>query len=317
VSEAERLRAAFEDPARWISDVHAARAAALLRAHVVERIDAAVGAVGVKALVVKGEALARSAYPAPWMRPMGDIDLLVLDRDRAAVERALAAAGFAPDPPPAGRPLSGRFFDETNFALRVGPGAFAVEVHGSLDKLTPRPMPLSELLARARPLSGSLLAPAPEDHLLLVAVHAAVSDLAHPIAFLDLERLLRGGIDGSTLAERAARYRAATAVFVALATLRALGSTSVPDALLARLAPGPVRRRAIDVFYRVGRYPAHAPEPELGWRWALRQATLRDDTARWLGAVARYGAARLAEELWARSPLTSSQTAGSASKPRG
>lgn len=267
-----------------------ARADALLRAHVLGRIAGVLTAAGLDGLLVKGAALALTVYPDAAARPMSDLDLLVRRADRDRVVAALVRAGFE-DRSPADRPHSGALLGETLLVARSGVMETLVEVHSTLDKLVARPVDEGALFARARPAPGlpGLLVPAPEDHVLLVALHAAGHDLHHPLAFLDLELLLRGGIDAGALAARARAWRLGTVMFVVLEALRALGGASVTDAMLAAFAPGPLRRA---LLRRAG-----AGGVALGLPWILRQTPLRDDLAAWALGLGRYAWARGLDRL--------------------
>ena len=55
----------------------------------------ALATAGVRALVIKGSALAYSVYPSPWLRPRTDTDLLVSYGDVAAATQALESCGYA------------------------------------------------------------------------------------------------------------------------------------------------------------------------------------------------------------------------------
>ena len=63
-------------------------------------------AAGVPVIVLKGAALAALVYPAPTLRPMRDLDLLVQRRDRARVEAVLRRLREAPARGPTRRPVS-------------------------------------------------------------------------------------------------------------------------------------------------------------------------------------------------------------------
>ncbi len=54
--------------------------------------------LGVRVTLLKGVSVSDQFYPAPHLRPMGDIDLLVAERDRAQVEAMLLRRGYAPMP---------------------------------------------------------------------------------------------------------------------------------------------------------------------------------------------------------------------------
>jgi hypothetical protein len=247
---------------------------------------------------VKGAALALTLYPA-GSRSMGDIDLLVRRGDKARALAALSRAGFIRHSQP-DRPLSGDKLDEVQFIVECGSMPSVVEVHTSLDKIEPRPLREQDLFARALRAPGALpglLVPSPEDHALLVALHAAGHEFHHAIAFLDLELLLRAGLDLDAVTTRAREARLGSVMYVAMATLRALGAASVTDALVEAFTPGPLRRAAIARFYDVGSYPVARGPQRLGLPWIVRQTPLRDDLAAWARGVAVYAALRAADRL--------------------
>jgi hypothetical protein len=274
-----------------------AHAAALLRGRVLSRLSAALSAEGLDALLVKGAALALTVYP-PAARPMSDIDLLVRPGARAQTIAALARKGFAEHPPKA-RPMSGELLGESLLTLVSGSISSVVEVHTTLDKIVPRPVDERGLFERARPAPDlpALFIPSPEDHVLLIALHAAGHEFHHPVAFLDIELLLRGGLNIEILARRARAWRLGSVMFIAMATLRALGAASVTDAHVSAFDPGPLRRAAIARFYSIGSYPVARSPLRLGLPWILRQTPLRDDLGAWLRGVAHYALLRAADRL--------------------
>jgi hypothetical protein len=80
---------------------HSSRNLLLLREldAVLERFDAN----GIKAVVLKGAALAESLYGKIGLRPMHDVDLLARRSDLRAVQKSLASLGWQPAPEWAGR----------------------------------------------------------------------------------------------------------------------------------------------------------------------------------------------------------------------
>lgn len=293
----EALRAAIRASGERPRPDPRAQAAYVLRMHLLERIDGALRAAGLRALLVKGAALAHTVYATPWARDMVDVDLIAPTGALDRVVAALAASGLAAQTREGERPWSGRAFGEAVLTARFGGASLLVEVHAHLDKVVPRPVDHAAIFRRARTLDGlpALLAPSLEDHLLLVALHLAASELRHPVAFVDLERILRAGPDLEAVAKRAHAFRLATATWMALVTLRALGSEVVPAGLVRALRPSPLRRAAIARHYRIGHYPAAKGPFRLGWPWIVRQTALRDDVGAWLAGVARYAALRGAE----------------------
>jgi len=295
----ERLREIVRDPTIGLkSPSPEEHANAMLRAHVLRLISAALQRKREKAMLVKGASLALSVYPTPASRPMSDVDLLVPPERAQTVVQALEAEGFVAHHVRS-RSKSRKLLGETQLVASAGAMSQLVEVHDSLDKVVPRPLDISAIEARAMPLSGmqALQIPAPEDHALLVAQHAAAHEWRHVLGFIDLELLLRAGLDVLVLEERAKEARLVTVMFVALSTLRALGSTSVTESLVARFDPGPRRRAFLRTFYDVGRFPVARGEATLGASWIIGQTPLRDDLARYALGVARYGALRLLDRL--------------------
>lgn len=293
--EVARLRGAFESPERWVEDRPTAQAAALLREHVIARIDAALAGARVTALVVKGAALAQTVYPEPWMRPMSDVDLLVADAHLERAITALAGAGFAVDPRPADRRLSYPVFNEVMLSYPVGPGSLLVELHTSLDKVVRRSIDLPAIAARSRPWTSALSLPALEDQLLIVVLHAATADFDHAVAWLDLHRLFGADPDLDVVLARAAAWSLMTPLYVAARALSDAGSDRVPPTLSSRCRPNGLRELALKRYFDLGRFPLHAGNRPDGLPWATRQTVLRDDTLRWLAGCARYAATRAAE----------------------
>ncbi len=273
-----------------------AHAAALLHAHALARIGRALSSAGLDALLVKGAALAITVYPLPAARPMADLDLLVRPGERDRVVAALVAGGCRARPPP-GRAHSAAMLGETALTLAAGAMVELVEVHTSLDKIVERPVDMGAVFARAAPAPGlpGLLVPAAEDHALLIALHAAGHGFAHPAAFLDLELLLRGGLDARALVERARAWRLTGVMYAMLAAMRGLGAASVTGELQAAFAPGPLRRALLE-------RAAEAPAAGLGWGSILAQTPLRDDPAAWIAGLGRYAAARMRDRASALAP---------------
>lgn len=118
-------------------------------------------------LIMKGPAIA-AFYPEPALRPYWDLDLLVDDAPHA--HRALRARGFVE----VGEPV---YYDDIHH-LRplVHPGLpLSIELHHRPKWLDGREPPTSDELFAASvpaPSLDGILAPAPEHHAVLLAVHA-------------------------------------------------------------------------------------------------------------------------------------------------
>jgi Uncharacterised nucleotidyltransferase len=161
----------------------AALNAALLRQELGPAAEALAAATGARPVVIKGPVLAERLYDAPGLRAFADLDLLV---QRASLRDAVAAlerCGWVPartarSYAALGEPLPGFAEDyghELHVVRRVGAAEVHLEVHWRVgdDPLSSR-LDHARLSARARPLPGlgdHVLAPAPADELLVLAVH--------------------------------------------------------------------------------------------------------------------------------------------------
>ena len=150
---------------------------------------AALGDAGIPVLLLKGAALAFGDYASPGLRPMNDVDLLVPAAAAAGARRALESAGFRPSE----RHVEGFLESIHGLAFR-GPDGLEVDLHWHT--LLERPSRAADdlMFEEAVPLRVpgiSALAPSPEAHLLLVAVHAQRwSAVPHFVGFADAFVLL-------------------------------------------------------------------------------------------------------------------------------
>jgi hypothetical protein len=204
---------------------------------------AALAAAGVEAIVCKGMATARTLFPEPGARPMGDMDLVVPPSAIDAAERALADAGWVRQ---AGdyerRPY------HADWVPRDDDGAVR-----SLDLLhrdNPLALNLRDGFARHAPLGRVRLGwPAPADTVPLPGVRAPVRALAGPFLVAHLaahaseqrESLLPIRLVELVLAFRAGLDPAALDAFL---RARRMGHRVYPAIALAeRMAPGTVDAR--------------------------------------------------------------------------
>ena len=97
-----------------------------LRAAEMRRVVEALGTAGIRAVILKGSALAYTHYPEPWCRTRADLDLLVARNQRAAAGQVLRTAGYVP-----GDLVSGTWLMQQDLWEReLAPGAVQmVDVH--------------------------------------------------------------------------------------------------------------------------------------------------------------------------------------------
>lgn len=217
------------------------------RAERTERmLDAALSALaaaGVEPIAAKGMATARTLFPEPGVRPMGDVDLVVPPAAVDAAERALAAAGFAR--------LAGDYERRPYHADWRPPGDDgAVHSLSLLHRDNPLALNLRNGFDRHTPLGRVRLGwPAPGDTVPLPGVHAPARALAGPFLLAHLaahaseqrENLLLIRLVELVLALRAGADAAAVDAFLRARRMRHRVYPAI--ALAERLAPGTVDAR--------------------------------------------------------------------------
>lgn len=171
---AEALRAATAPAFAEVCAAEARRAAAadLAQRQAIGELLPRIAAAGGEPLLLKGSALACGVYPAPAMRPRADIDVLIQPAARAAVERALAGAGFEP----ALRLPGARVFSQASWTLR-GPGAPSLDLHW---RVSNSPV-LARLLDHAELSAAAVAVPA-------LGPHARAPDAGHALLIAALHR---------------------------------------------------------------------------------------------------------------------------------
>jgi hypothetical protein len=190
------------------------------------------GGAGVRAVVLRGFALAETVYPEPVLRHCHDLDLWVTEHDLPCAGDALAASGYARVRPggTAARSL----------VLRHRSGV-DVQLHTALCRLGYYEPPLDEMRERTRPceVAGT---PAwelsPADALLHVCGHAAESGSRENLCWAaDAWFLITrsADLDWGLVADCALRGRLALPVALMLSYLAGELEAPVPPAVLERL----------------------------------------------------------------------------------
>ncbi len=270
------------------------KAAYLAREHVLGLLARALHDAHLEALLVKGCGLTH-LYPVPWMRPMADVDLVVREQDLGRVVGALSAAGFTRDP--SQRPLTAPLLE---IGLRSPGQELLVELHLSMDKVVLRPVDIGAMFGRATPsmVGDALRLPSLEDQLLLVVLHFAADEYQHAAAVVDLELLVRHGVNLRVVVARAREAGATSALFFALAILCArLGEQLVSEDLLASLAPHGLRHKLLATQFDPKAWPVAKRVSTLGTPWLLKQLLLHDRPMAFAKGLASYGLRRFSERF--------------------
>jgi hypothetical protein len=154
------------------------------------RLDAALAAAGLRAVILKGALFAERYYPRPSARATTDVDLLVEERDLDAAAAAIGHAGYE-----AVRDASeARFRREHHHLHFVHPRALPLELHFHAYRGFGHTLRSEPLLARSRASSSPALRAirvlAPEDELVFLAVHAAAHRFVRLAWLFDMRLLL-------------------------------------------------------------------------------------------------------------------------------
>jgi len=182
---------------------------------------------GLRALPLKGAALAESLYDSVADRPMADVDVLVLD-DAVGARTLLREHGFAE---------LGWADHAVSFADPLGGGV--VELHRDLTSC-PGLFPLDRegLWARSRTSSAQVpKVPSPEDLFVQLSLHAAFQHglVLSLVQYLDFRRLFtRMQLDPRRVAAIAAASCAEVPVAAALRAAEAVVGARPPEALAER-----------------------------------------------------------------------------------
>jgi hypothetical protein len=154
---------------------------------------------GVRALVIKGTALAYSLYGAPWHRPRMDTDVLVSSGEVAAAERALSEAGYQRS----NAMTSGEFVSHQATFERVDPTGVShvIDLHWKIvnPQILADSLPFDELWHDALPiaaLDASARMPSHPASLVLACIHRLAHHQGHDrLIWLEDIRLLGAQLD--------------------------------------------------------------------------------------------------------------------------
>jgi hypothetical protein len=223
-----------------------------------ERIERRFEAECISMVLLKGAAVALSAYRDPSYRPMTDLDIWVGDEDIPRAVESLRALGLRQDPGLPHRPaaLQRRSCGEIVFRHgRLQHGL--VELHygafqGWWIQRAARP-DAAAVWRRAEPMGPGRHARrlAAEDAILQTAFHVVVNQFGQAPwrGLMDLAVLSRAHrINWDAIADRALDWRLATATWLVLDTANRLIGLPGCDAAVSRLRPPHARRAALRAF---------------------------------------------------------------------
>ncbi len=218
---------------------------------------AALAAAGITSVLFKGAVLAHTVYPSPICRPMGDLDFWLRAEDMPRAQVVLEELGYV-QRVKAHRPVAMQARRQGEIQLvgqgRVGRGL--IELHWGVfaGEWLYRVAAIENdaIVSRLRPveiLGHPVFTLAPEDTIIQLAVHLAIN---HQMARLGVRGLLdvvqvarHHPIDWQTVADRARRWRVATATWLVLALAAETLALDEARPLLAQLRPAAGLQRTL------------------------------------------------------------------------
>ena len=161
---------------------HAAAALELIRSHQDAQVLQCLGEIGLRPLVLKGAAYARTVYPQAYLRPRFDTDLLFADK--ASAEKAwrrLEQEGYTLIP----NVVEGRFVSRQRTCVKPTYGGHALDIHWAISNTHTfvRALPYEELIQDAVPLPT-----VHEQARTLGAVHSLLFACFHLFGHVQIER---------------------------------------------------------------------------------------------------------------------------------
>jgi hypothetical protein len=237
----------------------------------------AFAAAGIRCAFLKGLALALDAYPAPELRPVGDLDILVHPDQRGPASRIVRDLGFVPSPANLEAPAALRI--EDTFHKQLLPGAaLELDLHWALvgrhSLLREMRLDVAGFLTRSLRRQDGLSVLCPEDALLFAAANLVVHGYSPLVSIHDFKVLAARGPDWEALVERAAECRVRSALSAGLAIAAVLFGAEVPPGAARRLLLPRWQRLAFRRLLRLtdlarpDRPQAHFSQPQV--RYLLR-----------------------------------------------
>ena len=223
------------------------------------RVVDALGEAGIRAVLIKGAALAFTHYRRPHLRPRTDTDLVIDGAQRDAVAEILMALGYARSPAVDGVLVTQQF--QWSRTLRAGV-VHALDVHWRVfnPHAFANVLSVERVLARAVPvpaLGPHALAPCSIDALVLACAHRAAHHAGDTDALWDFDvHLLVSSLGGEEVRELQQAVAAADVRAIAAAGIASAASrfgTTVPPTLQAFLARAVDHREPTAVFLDAGR----------------------------------------------------------------
>jgi hypothetical protein len=223
-----------------VSRMREAHAREIIRNDGLRPLVEALAAAGVRALLMKGGAVAYTVYPAPHLRPSGDVDLLIARDSRAAADAALLGVGYRRQLEPDSELAS----MQQHYVRPAGPAVeHLVDLHWAASNrhVFAHVLQFEDAWAASQPVPmlGGARALGTVDALLLACVHRVAHHDDHPslIWLWDIHLLASSLTPGASaqLGARAEQTQMAAVVAHGLQLARQRFGTSIDPTLMGQL----------------------------------------------------------------------------------
>lgn len=218
----------------------------LLQKETLTELDRIFEDAGIPYAVFKGVHVREFLYEVPGKRPSTDIDVLVRKEDRVGAISALRKAGFAFHP----------VAENISHEATLSKGRISIDLHWEIMRPERTRIDLTEGMVSGSTRFNGFRMLGDTDCLLVLLVHPVFTKyLTTPAAGLvrlvDVHRWIETReIDWDAVIDVARKAQVRTAAWMTLHWLQAMIPTRVPEFVLRRLAPGPIRRRYLRHWIR-------------------------------------------------------------------
>ncbi len=200
--------------------------------------------VGVEAIVLKGAALAMTAYSSIAERPMKDVDLLIRRSQLALAERCMLDLGYAASEADTGRIGPFRIYatGERSYHRQLGQSKLVFELHWQLSCVEAYSrIAVESLWAERRSLQVGGMTTwqlSPQDNLVNTCVHLATHAYSHAVAYTDIGQVIAlPDFSWESCLDRVVQFRVRRVVYYALLLAFQKAQAAVPEDVLAVLCP--------------------------------------------------------------------------------
>ena len=224
---------------RYLAFIH------LHQSRLQKRVTEAFADAGIRAVLLKGAAIAPLVYPEPALRSTNDLDVLVDRSDEAAAARVLNRLGAAEHDLFPNRPASREAYHERVFVFHPTENLrLLVELHTGFAQQYRHPIDYSAWIERAVPAGDCAWRLTDADQLVHLAIHTGRELFMGPLKQLIDAHLwiMHRSLRWDDVVERARSAQAEHMVYELLRLCTEYLQTPVPQSVMVQCTPPPLSR---------------------------------------------------------------------------